>query len=136
MSVIEQTCIESFAYSHDTLRKLRGQLVRVRATRRDGSRVSREGIFLHIGLKNITVEVASGRTYRIPLTAILAVEAADTTVTVESESDSLKLCMSCFSSYTRSGRWYCSAGLDVNSSMTDSTVCGGFEDRHGRCRNE
>jgi len=74
--MIAQTRLEAFAPCYGSLKPFRGHMVRAHAERRDGSRVSREGTVVYLGLRHVTVQSERmGNLYRIPLAAIRSVEA-------------------------------------------------------------
>jgi len=132
----EQAHAEPFMFPRAALMRMRGRFATVRYATPGGIRITRSGEIAGTGLKNVTVVVASGRIYKIPIAAILAVESPGAAVAVETMSDSMRLCMTCACSYARSGRRFCSADMDMKSSVTDSTICGGYEERNGRWRHE
>jgi len=132
----EQAHAEPFMFPRATLMRMRGRFATVRYATLSGMIYSRSGEIASVGLKNATVVVASGRIYKIPIAAILAVESPGAAVVAETMSDSMRLCMSCACSYARSGRRFCSADMDMESSVTDSTICGGYEERNGRLWHE
>jgi len=123
----------SWGFSRESLKKLIGLRAIVWYIGESGRQFSRSGEIANVGLKNVTVSVASGRNYKISLATILAVKTSGVAVTAETVPDSMRLCLSCACSYVRNGRWFCSADKDMKSSVTDSTICGDFDELHERC---
>lgn len=130
--MISHARIETFSSNgYDTLKRRRGERVKVHYARMDGLKFSKSGVIVSIDMRNISLEVESGNIFQIPLSALTKVVFIGSTITmgpaVATKTDSLSLCLACRSCYLSEGMVFCTANLDMESSVTDSTICGGFE---------
>jgi len=60
--------------TYASLKRIRGERVKVRAMKRGGSTVTRTGELRYIGPRNVVIVVDSGSAYRVPLSSIMSVE--------------------------------------------------------------
>jgi hypothetical protein len=106
---------------------LRGMPVMIRYATPGGNRITRSGEIAGTGMKNITVVVASGRLYKIPVSSVLGVEI---------DTASMRLCRACASFRARNGSMHCTAGLAIGNSVIGTTTCSSFKKSQRGSRNE
>jgi len=106
---------------------LRGWAVMIRYATPGGISITRSGEIAGTGMKNITLVVASGRRYKIPVSSVLGVEL---------DTASMRLCRTCASFRARNGHMHCTAGLAIADSVIGTATCSSFRKSQRGPRNE